>query len=286
PISMEMSVAVPIPSHCGHMPPLTEKDLRSICLPSPLSMVTAPFPLRVATLKEYAFVDPRFGSARRAKRVRSFALMSETVPTVDRGLAPIRSWSTRMAVVSPSRTSTSGRAIAGMKPWTKAEYVSLIIRWDSAAMVSKTSELLPEPDTPVKTVRRRLGRSTDTFFRLFSRAPLTRMRSWLSAACTCLSSSAGCGSCSQPGRAGFGRADRRIGDGGGEHDRGVGLVDGADRQPPHPPGTDVQAQLEAEDFGVEGQGFLGIDMGQEARVDRDIHVSNRRLLRRVGLLDS
>jgi hypothetical protein len=209
--AMEMSVAVPSPSQCGHMPPLTEKDLRSTCLPSPLSMVTAPFPLRVATLKEYAFVDPRFGSARRAKRVRSFALMSETVPTVERGFAPIRSWSTRMAVVSPSSTSTSGRAIAGMNPWTKAEYVSLIILWDSAAMVWKTSELLPEPETPVKTVRRRLGMSTDTFFRLFSRAPLTRMRSWLSAVCTGLSSSAGCGSCSQPGRAGRSRADHRAG---------------------------------------------------------------------------
>ena len=30
-------------------------------------------------------------------------------------------------------------------------------RWDSAAMVSNTSELLPEPETPVKTVRRRFG---------------------------------------------------------------------------------------------------------------------------------
>src|SRR5699024_7679428 len=91
-----------------------------------------------ATLKEYAFVDPRFGSARRAKRVRSFALISETVPTVERGFAPIRSWSTRMAVVSPSSTSTSWRAIAGMNPWTKAEYVSLSILWDSAARVWKT----------------------------------------------------------------------------------------------------------------------------------------------------
>jgi len=48
-------------------------------------------------------------------------------------------------------------------------------------MVSKTSELLPDPETPVNTVRRRLGRSTFTFFRLFSRAPWTRIRSWLSA---------------------------------------------------------------------------------------------------------
>lgn len=59
--------------------------------------------------------------------------------------------------------------------------VSLMRRWDSAAVVSNTSELLPEPDTPVKTVSRRLGSSTLTAFRLFSRAPWTRIRSWLSA---------------------------------------------------------------------------------------------------------
>ena len=40
--------------------------------------------------------------------------------TVERGLEPIRSWSTRIAVVSPSSTSTSGRASVGMKPCTKA----------------------------------------------------------------------------------------------------------------------------------------------------------------------
>ena len=52
--------------------------------------------------------------------MRSIALASVAVPTVERGLAPIRSWSTMIAVVSPSSTSTSGRASVGMKPWTKA----------------------------------------------------------------------------------------------------------------------------------------------------------------------
>src|SRR5215469_6181054 len=50
-------------------------------------------------------------------------------------------------------------------------------RCDSAAIVSNTRELLPEPETPVNTVSRRLGISTLTFLRLFSRAPCTRMRS-------------------------------------------------------------------------------------------------------------
>ena len=44
-------------------------------------------------------------------------------------------------------------------------------RRDLAAMVSSTSELLPEPDTPVNTVIWCLGISSDTSFRLFSRAP-------------------------------------------------------------------------------------------------------------------
>ena len=98
-------------------------------------------------------------------------MASVAVPTVERALAPIRSWSTMIAVVSPSSTSTSGRASVGMKPCTKALYVSLIIRCDSAAIVPNTSELLPEPDTPVNTVSRRFGISTLTSLRLFTRAP-------------------------------------------------------------------------------------------------------------------
>src|SRR5262245_29794321 len=50
-------------------------------------------------------------------------------------------------------------------------------------MVPNTSDDLPDPETPVNTVSRRLGMSTLTSFRLFSRAPRTRMRSWLSAEC-------------------------------------------------------------------------------------------------------
>jgi hypothetical protein len=56
----------------------------------------------------------------RLKRMRSIALASVAVPTVDRGLAPIRSWSTMIAVVRPSRWSTSGRDRVGMKPCTNA----------------------------------------------------------------------------------------------------------------------------------------------------------------------
>src|SRR4028118_1014048 len=59
-------------------------------------------------------------------------------------------------------------------------------RCDSAAIVPNTSELLPEPETPVNTVSRRFGISTLTSLRLFSRAPCTRIRSWLSATCGCV----------------------------------------------------------------------------------------------------
>ena len=124
---------------------------------------------------------PIWGCPRRLNSRRSSAFASVAVPTVERTLAPIRSWSTMIAVVSPSSTSTSGRASVGMKPCTKALYVSLISRCDSAAIVPNTSELLPEPEMPVNTVSRRFGISTLTSFRLFTRAPCTRIRSWRSA---------------------------------------------------------------------------------------------------------
>ncbi|MNT95951.1 hypothetical protein D3C72_2379340 [compost metagenome] len=47
----------------------------------------------------------------------------------------------------------------------------MISRWLSAAIVPKTREDLPEPETPVKTLILRLGISSETFLRLFSRAP-------------------------------------------------------------------------------------------------------------------
>src|SRR6185503_2532054 len=177
-----MSLTDPIPSQRGHMPPLTV-NVRFSVFPPPFSIVTAPAPRTVGTLKENAFDEPMWGFPIRLQRTRSIALASVAVPTVERELAPIRSWSTRIAVVSPSRTTTSGRASVGMNPWTNALYVSLMSRCDSAAMVPNTSDDLPEPETPVNTVIRRLGISTLTSLRLFSRAPWTRIRSWLSAGC-------------------------------------------------------------------------------------------------------
>ena len=93
---------------------------RSFVVLPPRSMVTAPAPLIDATLNENAWDDPMCGLPRRLNRIRSMALASVAVPTVERGLAPIRSWSMMIAVVSPSSRSTSGRANVGMKPWRNA----------------------------------------------------------------------------------------------------------------------------------------------------------------------
>ena len=87
---------------------------------NPRSTVIPPLPWTEATLKEYAPGPPMWGFASRLKRIRSIASASVAVPTVERGFAPMRSWSTMIAVVRPSSTSTSGRACVGMKPCTNA----------------------------------------------------------------------------------------------------------------------------------------------------------------------
>ncbi len=109
----------PRPSQRGHMPPVRLKVAFTVFLP-PRSTVIAPLARTEATLKENAWGEPMCGLPSRLKRMRSIALASVTVPTVERASAPIRSWSTMIAVVSPSSTSTSGRASVGMKPCRKA----------------------------------------------------------------------------------------------------------------------------------------------------------------------
>ena len=102
------------------MPPTRLKVAFLVIVLSPRSTVKPPLPWAEATLKEYAPGEPMCGCASRLKRMRSIASVSVTVPTVERGLEPIRSWSTLIAVVMPSSTSTSGRASVGMKPCTNA----------------------------------------------------------------------------------------------------------------------------------------------------------------------
>ena len=115
-----MSLTEPRPSQRGHLPPRMLKLRRSLISRPSRWRVTAPAPLIEATLKENAWGEPMCGLPNRLKRIRSIALASVAVPTVERGSAPIRCWSTMIAVVSPSSTSTSGRASVGMKPCTNA----------------------------------------------------------------------------------------------------------------------------------------------------------------------
>src|SRR5215216_6286262 len=51
-------------------------------------------------------------------------------------------------------------------------------------MVSKASEDLPEPESPVNTISRSRGSSSDMFFRLCSRAPWIDMTFFISAIAT------------------------------------------------------------------------------------------------------
>jgi len=115
-----MSETEPRPSQRGHMPPVTLKLRRSLTVMPPRSSVIAPAPLTDGTLKENAWGEPMWGWPSRLNRIRRIVWASVAVPTVDLGSAPIRCWSTMMAVVKPSRRSTSGRASVGMKNCRKA----------------------------------------------------------------------------------------------------------------------------------------------------------------------
>ncbi len=117
---MSKSVTAPRPSQRGHMPPSRVNVALRVCVLAPRSTVIPPVALTEATLKENAPGGPTCGVPSRLKRIRSIAFASVAVPTVERGSAPIRCWSTTIAVVRPSSTSTSGRASAGMKPCTNA----------------------------------------------------------------------------------------------------------------------------------------------------------------------
>ena len=85
-----MSVTLPMPSQRGHMPPVRVKVLLTV-LAAPRSIVIAPLARTDGTLNENAFGGPMCGVPSRLKTIRSMALASVAVPTVERGLEPIRS---------------------------------------------------------------------------------------------------------------------------------------------------------------------------------------------------
>ena len=88
---MSKSVTAPVPSQRGHMPPSRVNERFSRCFTPPFSNVTEPDPLIDAVLNENALGDPMCGLPRRLNRMRSIAFASVMVPTVERGLEPMRS---------------------------------------------------------------------------------------------------------------------------------------------------------------------------------------------------
>src|SRR5579864_3359644 len=99
------------------------------------------------------------------------------VPTVDRGLRLAAFWSIDTAGDRPSMKSTSGLSIWPRNCLAYADSDSTYRRWPSAKIVSKARLDLPEPDRPVNTIMASRGRSSETSFRLCSRAPRTTSRS-------------------------------------------------------------------------------------------------------------
>src|SRR5919112_4591466 len=99
------------------------------------------------------------------------------VPTVERGLRLVDFWSIETAGERPSMKSTSGLSICPRNCRAYADSDSTYRRWPSAKIVSKARLDLPDPDSPVNTIRLFRGRSRLTSLRLCSRAPRTTRRS-------------------------------------------------------------------------------------------------------------
>src|SRR5438128_2087899 len=77
----------------------------------------------------------------------------------------------------PSIESTSGFSICSRNCRAYADKDSTYRRCPSAKMVSKASDDLPEPETPVMTTNLLRGMTTSMFLRLCSRAPRMTMES-------------------------------------------------------------------------------------------------------------
>src|SRR5918996_845925 len=178
-----ISVTLPIPSQRGHMPPVRVKVCLTV-LPAPRSIVIAPLARTEGTLKANALGEPMCGCPSGLKRMRCIALASITVPTVERALAPIRSWSTRIAVVKAVEDIDLGprqrRHEALQEGAVGLVDQPLRLRGNRV----EHQRALARAGAAGHTVSRRFGISTLTSLRLFSRAPCTRIRSWLSATCS------------------------------------------------------------------------------------------------------
>ncbi len=81
----------PRPWQRGHMPPVRLNVARSVLVLAPRSTVMAPLARTEGTLKANALGGPMCGVPSRLNRMRSIALASVAVPTVERGSVPSRS---------------------------------------------------------------------------------------------------------------------------------------------------------------------------------------------------
>lgn len=122
------------------------------------------------SLKEKRFDSPTWGVLSRENSSRRYVQASVTVPTVERALPPILRWSMTTTGVRPPMCSTGGRVHFASRFLANGGKVSLSWCPASAAIVSKTSEDLPDPDTPTKTTSRLRGMSRSMPARLFVRA--------------------------------------------------------------------------------------------------------------------
>src|SRR5688572_6080821 len=95
------------------------------------------------------------------------------VATVERGLLERDFWSIEIAGERPVISSTSGLGIWFKNCRAYEDSDSTYRRWPSAKIVSKASDDLPEPETPVITTILFRGISTFIFLRLCVLAPLT-----------------------------------------------------------------------------------------------------------------
>ena len=133
---------IPSPEHASHRPPFTLK-------------LNLPF--------EYPLV---LASAVAANKSLIISNTPVYVAGLDLGVLPIGDWS-----MSITLSSCCVPSIPSHSPGTVLALLSLLAR--VLYNISLTSELLPEPDTPVTQVITPRGNSTSIFLRLFSLAPNT-----------------------------------------------------------------------------------------------------------------
>ena len=119
--------AVPMPSQRGHMPPVTVNCGAPWPLAAAFSTTMAPAPLTEGTLNAKALGRAEVRLAQSAEDDPQHRVRVGRRTDRRAGVGPHALLVDDDGRRQPSSTSTSGRASDGMKPWTNALYVSLIM---------------------------------------------------------------------------------------------------------------------------------------------------------------